>query len=470
MVVCQNGWQGEVLTSQTPDRAVGEDEARGPRPAYADGEVGGGASRLVAEAVPQVSAIGVLLCSDLLALTVCVTLVRWWFGPPGNVTALLLLVGALSFGLGLALLDLYPGRGVWGPARIRCRALMVLIAFVSPAVAGMLLQPAELGPAAAQCLVVGVGLFFLSSFFELVAIRIADSLGWWRSRAVFIGDPAVACHVKRDLHIYPELGLELVERQTDPGIATALNPIDAKAASRHTESFVFDPTSPLPRYYHVGRAAALGHRGGKESIARVLKRVLDFVGAIIALIFVSPIFLGVAVMIYVLDGRPILFCQERGGVGGKRVRICKFRSMYRDAQHKLDEMLAADPAARAEWDRHFKLRNDPRVLPKIGNIIRYTSIDELPQLWNVLKGDMSLVGPRPFPENHLAVFSPEFRSIRARVVPGLSGLWQVTLRSNGEICDQEHLDRAYVEGWSLWLDLYILFRTPIALISGHGAS
>jgi len=121
------------------------------------------------------------------------------------------------------------------------------------------------------------------------------------------------------------------------------------------------------------------------------------------------------------------------------------------------------------WSRYFKLRSDPRVIPVVGKLIRRLSFDELPQLWHVLTGRMSLVGPRPFPPYHLNSFPEEFRELRSSVTPGLTGLWQVSARSDGDLEVQEALDSYYIRNWSPWLDLHILVRTFRVVLLGRGA-
>jgi Undecaprenyl-phosphate galactose phosphotransferase WbaP len=202
---------------------------------------------------------------------------------------------------------------------------------------------------------------------------------------------------------------------------------------------------------------------------RWLKRGLDLALASVAGLLSLPlIFIAVAWIKRVSPG-PAFFLQEREGEGGRKIRVRKLRTMHLDADILLLQFLERDPAARDEWQRYFKLKRDPRILPGIGHLLRRTSLDEVPQLWNVLKGEMSLVGPRPFPNYHLAQFDSDFRAIRTRVPPGLTGLWQVSARSNGDIKIQESLDTYYIRNWSLWLDLHILARTVRAVISRDGA-
>ncbi len=202
---------------------------------------------------------------------------------------------------------------------------------------------------------------------------------------------------------------------------------------------------------------------------RVVKRLTDYALGVPLFLLTLPFILFFAVIIKLVSPGPAFFVQEREGLRGHPIRVWKLRTMYPDAEARLQRYLAEHPEARAEWERYFKLKHDPRVLPGIGHFLRKTSLDELPQLWNVLRGEMSLVGPRPFPAYHLQAFSGEFRELRRRVRPGLTGFWQVTARSDGDLVVQEALDTYYIRNWSIWLDLYILARTVRVVLLGKGA-
>lgn len=202
---------------------------------------------------------------------------------------------------------------------------------------------------------------------------------------------------------------------------------------------------------------------------RIIKRFLDYALAVPALLLCGGLILLFAAWIGLLSKGSPFFGHVRPGKGGKLIKVWKLRTMYEDAGARLEQHLAADPAARAEWETRFKLRHDPRILPMVGTILRKTSIDELPQLWNVIKGEMSLVGPRPFPQYHLERFPDAFQSIRMSVLPGITGLWQVSSRSEGDLNDQEAEDTFYIRNWSLWMDLYVIAVTPFAVLSARGA-
>ena len=202
----------------------------------------------------------------------------------------------------------------------------------------------------------------------------------------------------------------------------------------------------------------------------MVKRVLDYIIGVHLFVASLPLLAVFAVWIKIVspDG-PVLFRQPRVGFGGKTFGVWKLRTMYPDADERLQACLESDPEKFEQWKRFCKLKDDPRVLPGVGKLLRRTSLDELPQLWNVLVGEMSLVGPRPFPHYHLARFRPQFRTIRRSVLPGLTGLWQVSGRSESDVSVQEVMDTYYIRNWSPWLDVYLLVRTIGAVIVGRGA-
>lgn len=202
---------------------------------------------------------------------------------------------------------------------------------------------------------------------------------------------------------------------------------------------------------------------------RVLKRLLDIVLMIPLGLVALPLILVSAAGVFAFSPGNPFFSQEREGYGGRRIRVWKLRTMHVSADEILARHLANSPEARAEWHTHFKLSKDPRVIPIVGSVLRRLSLDELPQVWNIFRGELSFVGPRPFPYYHLESFGQEFRELRASVPPGLTGYWQVMARATADINAQVELDTYYITNWSPWLDLYVLARTPWAVLFGDGA-
>ena len=198
-----------------------------------------------------------------------------------------------------------------------------------------------------------------------------------------------------------------------------------------------------------------------------IKRVLD-IGLIL---FFSPILIPVFLLLIILtkltSRGPVFYGHKRVGKNGKEFKCWKFRSMCIDADKKLEEILANNPEMRAEWEKDRKFTNDPRVT-KFGKFLRKTSLDELPQLINILIGQMSFVGPRPVTEPELEKYGP-YKDYVLSVLPGLSGMWQTSGRSDTEYEERISLDSYYIQNWSVWLDLWILIKTVYVVLKGRGA-
>ncbi len=215
------------------------------------------------------------------------------------------------------------------------------------------------------------------------------------------------------------------------------------------------------------RTQTVGLERDRKAVFPIAKRALDILGAGVGLVLLSPFFLIVALMVRA-DGGPAFFAHQRVGRGGKLFGCLKFRSMVIDSQARLEALLANDPAARAEWEATRKLKNDPRIT-RIGRFLRSTSLDELPQLINVLLGEMSLVGPRPVQEAEIDRYYGASAAHYMAVRPGITGLWQVSGRSETSYESRVALDVSYVSRPSLLADISILLRTPVAVLSRRGA-
>lgn len=213
------------------------------------------------------------------------------------------------------------------------------------------------------------------------------------------------------------------------------------------------------------RMRGLMHGGGAG--VRLLWAAVNQIAAALLLLLLSPLMAAIAIAIWRVDGAPIVFGHYRVGQDGRLFRCLKFRSMVRDSEAVLARLLRDDAQARADWARDQKLGNDPRITP-IGHFLRKTSLDELPQLFNVLRGEMNLVGPRPITVAEL----PRYRGVRwhyLRVRPGMTGLWQVSGRNDTTYDERVELDRRYVDRWSALTDIGILFKTVRVVLHADGA-
>ncbi len=309
-------------------------------------------------------------------------------------------------------------------------------------------------------------------------------------RMLIVGDGPLADAVVRKLDLFPDIHSEIADQISSCGeLRERLEDLDGidriVVASSELSEELLEEVLPVCRLHGVkltvvpptrgmfGTATHLGHIAelplldyNTWDISRftlALKRVFDVALAVLGLIVASPLFVLVGVAILLDDGAPVLFRQARAGEGGRPFKMLKFRTMVKDAEALLPDLVPFDELD----DPVFKLRKDPRMT-RVGALLRRTSLDELPQLVNVLLGHMSLVGPRPLPvEETRGLTGPHRR--RLSVKPGLTCIWQVKGRNTVPFREWMALDLEYIDNWSLGLDLVILLRTVPALLSGRGA-
>ena len=201
--------------------------------------------------------------------------------------------------------------------------------------------------------------------------------------------------------------------------------------------------------------------------SRIAKRAIDLGFCLALLPFALPLMAVIAILIGVESGFPVFYSQKRLGQDGRTFRIWKFRTMVRNAAEVLQRALANNPELQKEWAENQKLRNDPRIT-RIGKVLRKASLDELPQLWNIVKGEMSLVGPRPIVQDEIAKYKEAY-PLYTKAVPGLTGLWQVSGRNHTTYTERITYDSYYVRNWSFWMDVYLLARTVTVVLTGDGA-
>jgi len=274
-----------------------------------------------------------------------------------------------------------------------------------------------------------------------------------------------------------------LESQQQPFVTVAVSEEELRALQaeiellslRYKDLHVIPPLAGLPlfgisaNHFFSHEVLMLRVRNNLASPSlMLLKRVFDLCGALCGLLMLAPLFAYVGWQIK-RQGGPggVFFGHVRIGMNGQPFKCWKFRTMVHNSKEVLEQLLATDPQARAEWEKDFKLRNDPRITP-IGAFLRKTSLDEIPQLWNVLKGEMSLVGPRPIIQDELERYAERVEFyLEAR--PGLTGLWQVSGRNETTYAERVALDAWYVKNWNLWYDIAILCKTVRTVLTGKGA-
>lgn len=200
-------------------------------------------------------------------------------------------------------------------------------------------------------------------------------------------------------------------------------------------------------------------------VKATVKRLFDIVGSVVLIVVFLPLMVMVSALVATCVGPRVIFAHQREGRDGKKFLCLKFRTMYLDADQRLDHILASDEDAAAEWQKSRKLKNDPRILPKVGSFLRKSSLDELPQLFNVLIGDMSLVGPRPVVEQEITEHYGATADLYYSMRPGMTGPWQCSSRSDGDYVDRVKQDAEYVSNWTLAGDVSIILRTAAKVLN-----
>ncbi len=389
--------------------------------------------------------------------------------------------------LAYAMARLYPGYGLTGVERLRKRVLVSCLCFGSMILFDYLAQNGQWSR----------GILLVTAALSVLAIPVWDALArhllvhwsWWGEAVVVVGPESQRRQLVAALTSHPELGwlpaaefdlAAVAERVPDVDVALVALSRGMLGAPSWTDDLPYQRVVLVPEPGDMQTlwvsVRDLGTHLGLEMRRnllvpwnQVVKRALDLVFGTVALILALPAIAVLALLVFVVSPGPVFFSQVREGLDNRPFRMWKLRTMRPDADAMLGALIAESGEARSDWNYSMKIRNDPRIIPVLGQFLRRFSIDELPQLWNVVRGDMSLVGPRPLPHYHLSRFEPQTQHVRRRVRPGITGLWQVSGRSSIPLAEQQRHDIYYVRNWSLWLDLYILGRTVLVVLSGKGS-
>lgn len=401
---------------------------------------------------------------------------------------------------------LYPsiGMGFWDEIKsllkgnMLCFVILILLTFVTKTTVDFS------RPVIIMALFLSIGLLPLMRRFSRWALK---SLGLWKKDVLIIGSPEAVRQVLCNLKKHPDWGLHPVGVVSSDGRDGTLDKaLPVYRDIRQVDDAWIKPEEIIVAAPHVSRAELLEIVDDAMKVSPVVKmlpdlygvasvgvktydldgmlllemedrlalkrnsitkRTFDILCAFIGLLVLSPLFLLIVLLIKLDSRGPAFFGHKRLGKGGRYFTCYKFRTMRPDAEQVLKDLLRRDPEARAQWEKDFKLKNDPRIT-KVGAFLRKTSLDELPQLWNVLKGDMSLVGPRPIVTDEVKRYGDKARYL-FKVPPGITGLWQVSGRNDIDYEERVLLDEYYAKNWSLWLDIEVIIRTFGAVLKKQGA-
>lgn len=412
------------------------------------------------------------------------------------------------FVVAYAFVGLYPGVGISPIDELRWTSLSTTLMYLALAALLLLRREGE---------VYDRSVFLIAWLLSIVLVLICRALvrllfarkRWWGYPVIVLGAGKTGEMVIRTLRLRPDIGLkpvlvldddvqkhgwlqgvpvvggvalapELAQRRRIPYAIIAMPGVPRDRLLRLLERYAtaFPHLLIIPDLFEFSSlwvaAKDMGGVLGLEVRQRLLlpgprltKFLIDLAATLIGGLVILPMISIIALLIYCDSPGPVFYSQLRIGQGGEYFKAWKFRTMVKDADRVLQTYLEHHPELRVAWQKDQKLRNDPRVT-RIGRFLRRTSLDELPQLWNILRGEMSLVGPRPIVDEEIERYGDKFELYK-KVIPGLTGLWQVSGRNNITYEERVSLDAYYVRNWSVWLDVYILLRTVWVVVTGEGA-
>ncbi len=458
--------------------------------------------------------ISALVLSDvLLALAIGVVAYLaqglWDGGASSEATATAVLpIVAVWVGM-RALLGLYPAYGLDSIERLRRHTYSIFAALAILAVVAVGFQVENL-PSRTQMVLVFSGLLFAAPFVQYLSRRAMRRIGLWGKPVLLLSYKDTGEQFMRllerewgqgyepvalfDYHLVPAGSsykkTPYEETLTDAATVAGEQGIDTiffaiphtrreqlahmvGVASEHFRHVLLVPNlngvtnSAVVARDFAGTFAVEIKHNLLDPWAQRLKRTLDLFGALVGGLLIAPVVLGIVALIKLDSPGPAFYGHQRLRAKNTPFFCWKFRTMHENSEHLLEEYLKDSPTLQAEWEQNHKLRSDPRVT-RVGRLLRKTSLDELPQLWNVLRGEMSLVGPRPIVAAEVPKYEGDYE-LYTRIRPGMSGFWQVSGRSDTDYDERVAMDSYYVRNWSVWLDVVILARTVKIVLLGRGA-
>lgn len=415
---------------------------------------------------------------------------------------------AVFFGLALiyTALSLYPGTGLGGVEELRRVTIGTAVLFLL-----LIFLTFYLGATTNWSrAITGLTWIFMSLSIPImrkIARRLALRLNFWGEPAVLIGARESVEKISADLlqnrlggfwpvlsiaaqdiaDVFPRFASRTVDTWGDPSLFRGLDNILIIPGKQHfkaAKSVLMDKTHAFRRILLIFDEERLGslwfsnlhlfeyfglevRHQWSNPVHQVYKRLFDLLLILISLPLIIPFFLIVGLAIKLDSPGSVFYTQKRLGKNGKQIHIVKFRSMFSGADQALEGHILQNPELEKEWSENFKLKHDPRIT-RVGRILRYTSLDELPQIWNVIKGEMSLIGPRPIVEEEIPLYGKEYEILK-HVTPGITGLWQISGRNDLPYSERVNLDLYYLQNWSIWLDFHIFIHTFLAVILSRGA-